>query len=137
MGMSSRFPLLLLFIDLLLLNPGPAAARTGSLPAFADTCLESRVRQLLDRPQGSLRPADFDGESLDDELSPYGFCAALAEKRGFRLSRGRGALDVHRAGLEVLKDCVDGACCLAFAPPPPPPGAVAVVEVVPPPKSSE
>ena len=39
--------------------------------------------------------------------------------RGYRLARGRGALDVHRAGLEVLRDCVDGAVCLAFVDPPP------------------
>ena len=28
-----------------------------------------------------------------------------------------GALDAHRAGLEILRDCVDGVVCLAFAPP--------------------
>ena len=32
--------------------------------------------------------------------------------------RGRGAPDPHRAGLEILKDTIDGALCLTFAPPP-------------------
>ena len=35
------------------------------------------------------------------ELSPLGLCTALAAKRGYRLNRGRGAPDPHRAGLEV------------------------------------
>jgi len=56
-----------------------------------------------------------------DELSPYLFCTALAERKGYRIARGRGSLDLHRAGLDVLKDCVDGALCLAFEPPPPSP----------------
>ena len=50
-------------------------------------------------------------------VSPLNFCLALAEKRGYRLARGRGALDGHRAGLEILRDTIDGAVCLAFAPP--------------------
>ena len=81
----------------------------------------SAVRLLwhaLDLPRMyNLRPAELDDD--EDELSPFGFCAALAERKGYRLARGRGALDIHRAGLEVLKDCVDGAVCLAFAPPAP------------------
>ena len=66
----------------------------------------------------NLTARDLDDEPLE-ELSPLGFCAALAERKGYRLARGRGALDVHRAGLEVLRDCVDGAVCLAFVDPPP------------------
>ena len=54
-----------------------------------------------------------------ESLSPHLFCTALAERKGYRIARGKGALDLHRAGLEVLKDCVDGALCLAFDPPPP------------------
>ena len=53
----------------------------------------------------------------DEPPSPLSFCMALAKRKGCRLARGRGALDPHRAGLEVLKDCVDGAICLAFSPP--------------------
>jgi hypothetical protein len=62
-----------------------------------------------------LRPEEL---TENEDFSPRGFCTALAEKKGYRLSRGRGALDEHRAGLEILKDCVDGALCLAFCPPP-------------------
>ena len=51
------------------------------------------------------------------QLSPLGFCLALAERKGYAIARGKGSLDPHRAGLEVLKDCVDGAVCLAFVPP--------------------
>ena len=47
----------------------------------------------------------------------HAFYAALAMKKGYRLNRGRGAPDVHRAGLEVLRDAVDGVVCLAFLPP--------------------
>ena len=64
----------------------------------------------------NIREEDREGD--DDPLSPLAMCAALAVKRGYTLRRG-GAPDVHRAGLEVLRDCVDGALCLAFAPPPP------------------
>jgi hypothetical protein len=60
------------------------------------------------------------------QLSPHGFCLALAERKGYAIARGKGALDPHRAGLEVLKDCVDGAVCLAFVPPEPPDPAVDV-----------
>ena len=66
----------------------------------------------------TLHSGDELRSSDDDPLSPLALCAALAVKRGYTLRRG-GAPDVHRAGLEVLRDCVDGALCLAFAPPPP------------------
>ena len=39
------------------------------------------------------------------ELSPLGFCDALALKKGYRIARGRGGADTHRAGLEVRRDC--------------------------------
>jgi len=56
-------------------------------------------------------------DEAESDLSPYLFATALAERRGYRIARGRGALDLHRAGLEVLRDCIDGAICLAFDPP--------------------
>ena len=52
----------------------------------------------------------------DVEWTPIMFCEAVAEKRGFLLSRG-GAPDVQRAGLQVMKDLCDGVLCLAFQPP--------------------
>ena len=63
------------------------------------------------------------------ELSPLGFCDALAIKRGFRIARGKGGADTHRAGLEVLRDCVDGLLCLSFAPPSPPTAPSPAVEL--------
>ena len=62
----------------------------------------------------NLREIDFEDP---DDRSPLGFCMALADKRGYHLKGGKGC-DAHRAGLEVLRDCVDGAVCLAFRPPP-------------------
>ena len=68
----------------------------------------------------NLHPqADAMAEEEGGHLSPLGFCLALAERKGYAIARGKGSLDPHRAGLEVLKDCVDGAVCLAFAPPEP------------------
>jgi len=43
-----------------------------------------------------------------DELSPYGFCCALAAKKGYRQSRS-GKPDPHRAALLVIRDCAQGA----------------------------
>ena len=53
----------------------------------------------------------------EGEWSPLAICEALGDKRGYMLSRGGGAPDVHRAGLEIIRDCVDGIVCLCFHPP--------------------
>ena len=81
-------------------------------PPFGNS--RARVAQRMYNLRAQL---DEEGDAEEDALSPLGFCVALAERKGFRLSRGRGAADAHRAGLEVLRDCVDGAVCLAFSPP--------------------
>eukprot|EP00471_Norrisiella_sphaerica_P011802 CAMPEP_0184497410 /NCGR_PEP_ID=MMETSP0113_2-20130426/36460_1 /TAXON_ID=91329 /ORGANISM="Norrisiella sphaerica, Strain BC52" /LENGTH=609 /DNA_ID=CAMNT_0026884503 /DNA_START=43 /DNA_END=1872 /DNA_ORIENTATION=- len=52
----------------------------------------------------------------EDAWTPQMICEAYAEKKGYLLGRG-GAPDTHRAGLEIVRDCVDGALLLAFAPP--------------------
>ena len=49
--------------------------------------------------------------------SALALCEALGDKRGYMVSRGGGAPDVHRAGLEIIRDCVDGIVCLCFQPP--------------------
>jgi len=65
-----------------------------------------------------LSPRDIDEADEEEEhLSPLGFCTALAAKRGYRMAKGRGAPDPHRAGLEILTDAADGVLCLAFDPP--------------------
>ena len=48
------------------------------------------------------------------EWTPLSICEALGDKRGYTLSRSCGAPDVHRAGLEIIRDCVDGIVCLCF-----------------------
>ena len=70
---------------------------------------------IRDSPQDLLEADEGDGTEAG--LSPLGLAAALAAKRGYRLNRGRGAPDTHRAGLELLKDVVDGVVCLAVSPP--------------------
>jgi ribosome biogenesis GTPase A len=47
--------------------------------------------------------------------TPYYICEAYANKRGYYLKKGRP--DVHRAGLEILKDCVDGVISISWPPP--------------------
>eukprot|EP00927_Polykrikos_kofoidii_P022687 TRINITY_DN21106_c0_g1_i2.p1 TRINITY_DN21106_c0_g1~~TRINITY_DN21106_c0_g1_i2.p1 ORF type:complete len:552 (+),score=68.72 TRINITY_DN21106_c0_g1_i2:310-1965(+) len=49
--------------------------------------------------------------------SPVMICEAYAEKHNYVIPRS-GAPDVHRAGLEILKDAKDGAILLAYEPPP-------------------
>ena len=51
------------------------------------------------------------------QWSSLAICEALGDKRGYTISRGGGAPDVHRAGLEIIRDCVDGVICLCFYPP--------------------
>lgn len=58
----------------------------------------------------------IDSESYGTELSPYGFLGSLADKKGYHTTKA-GEPDMHRAGLEVLRDVVDGAILLAFCPP--------------------
>ena len=53
----------------------------------------------------------------DNVWSPLAVGEALGDKRGYMTSRGGGAPDVHRAGLEIIRDCVDGVICLSFHPP--------------------
>ena len=52
-----------------------------------------------------------------EEWSALTFCEALGDKKGYTLSKGGGAIDIHRVGLEIIRDCVDGIICLSFQPP--------------------
>jgi hypothetical protein len=56
------------------------------------------------------------GMERDEPWSPYNVCDALAAKNGWFLSRG-GRADVHRAGLAVLRDLVDGVLPWRLTPP--------------------
>eukprot|EP00929_Paragymnodinium_shiwhaense_P044932 TRINITY_DN23021_c0_g1_i1.p1 TRINITY_DN23021_c0_g1~~TRINITY_DN23021_c0_g1_i1.p1 ORF type:complete len:575 (+),score=122.53 TRINITY_DN23021_c0_g1_i1:67-1791(+) len=51
-----------------------------------------------------------------DPWSPLNILEAYAEKHKYFMSRS-GAPDIHRAGLELLRDAVDGALLLAYEPP--------------------
>ena len=67
----------------------------------------------LDRLYNLKKP---DWYEKSDSWSPEMLCEALAEKKGYMLSRS-GAPDIQRAGLEVITDIVDGVLCLRFDPP--------------------
>lgn len=100
------------------------APKLGLTPPFGDSLQDADCRVLPSQDLIAAYGLQHSPELRDerpDELSPYLFCTALAERKGYRIARGRGSLDLHRAGLDVLKDCVDGALCLAFEPPPPSP----------------
>ena len=66
------------------------------------------------RPEGI--EVTYEDENGKGKWSAFAICEALSEKRGYTLSRGGGAPDVHRAGLEIIRDCVDGIVCLCFHP---------------------
>ena len=97
----------------------PAVARAIALAAAPTLALSVTLTLTLDL-RSLYGLSDFDLREHWEtaaELSPLGFCDALALKRGYRINRGKGGADTHRAGLEVLRDCVDGLLCLAFAAP--------------------
>jgi len=47
--------------------------------------------------------------------SPYTLCEALAKKKGYILAKS-GRPDVHRSGLQILKDTVDGNIVISWPP---------------------
>lgn len=51
-----------------------------------------------------------------DPWSPFTIAEAYALKRGYLLAR-TGAPDVHRAGGEILRDCLDGNIVISWPPP--------------------
>ena len=88
----------------------------GVLPVAQVRETLSAVRVLAERlPLEQLlqvtRPDWYDEDGF--EWTPLALLEALAEKRKYFYARS-GAPDVHRAGLEVLRDVVDGAICLTW-----------------------
>ena len=77
------------------LAPAPTLALTVTLTLTLD------LRSLYGLSDFDLR----EHWEAAAELSPLGFCDALALKKGYRIARGRGGADTHRAGLEVRRDC--------------------------------
>lgn len=62
----------------------------------------------------NLKLPEWHDEGLWSSLA---ICESFAEKKSYFTSKGHGAPDIHRAGLEIIRDCVDGAICLCFHPP--------------------
>jgi len=58
----------------------------------------------------------LDEDDYGSEWSAHAYCGALADQKGYSLARSSGP-DMHRAGLEIIRDCVDGYLILAFQPP--------------------
>lgn len=59
------------------------------------------------------KPDKFNPAKGEIEWSAWMICEAYAEKRGYHT---RSGLDVHRAGLEILFDIIDGRLILYFLP---------------------
>lgn len=72
------------------------------------------VSERIDLPRSYNLKFDDD---YGEEWSPYAVVGILADKRGYFLSRGGGAPDMHRAGLEIIYDVCDGLVLLCFCPP--------------------
>ncbi|CAK4673429.1 hypothetical protein LEN26_000040 [Aphanomyces euteiches] len=62
------------------------------------------------------RMQEFDGYMEPLEWSAWTLCEAYAEKKGYKTDR-RGRPDHHRAGAEMIRDCMDGVLPLFFYPP--------------------
>ncbi|EGG22864.1 guanine nucleotide binding protein 1 [Cavenderia fasciculata] len=82
----------------------------------------SAIRYLADRVPiekvYGLQHPDIEDEpgKPPGPWSPYAICQALARKRGYFVAKS-GREDVHRAGLELLRDCVDGNIVISWPPP--------------------
>jgi len=76
----------------------------------------SAIRFIAEHvPLEDLYSLHLDEENYDPYWSPYSICGTFAEKRGYTIQGG--GPDFHRAGLEILRDVVDGYVLLAFRPP--------------------
>lgn len=64
----------------------------------------------------SPRTQEFEGFLEVIEWTPWTICEAYAEKLKYKTDR-RGRPDYHRAGVELIRDCVDGIVPLYFYPP--------------------
>lgn len=100
------------------LSPRAQAELNGLLPLAQVRETMSGVRLLaetLSLPKVlGLKMPDWYEE--DEPWTPLAILEAYAEKHKYHIPRS-GAPDVHRAGLEILKDAKDGAMLLAYEPP--------------------
>lgn len=99
--------------------PRPLQAIIGTHQIAQTRDPQSCVRYLathlpLERLFGLKRP---EGSTDDEEWCAFDFCEAYAAKRGFFVKNGKGALDIHRASLAIIKEAFDGSVRLFFSPP--------------------
>lgn len=97
------------------------AELNGLLPLAQTRETLSAVRILAEAlPLPSMfalkMPDWYEDESDDPPWTPFALCEAYAEKNKYQLPRS-GAPDVHRGGLEIVKDGKDGSLLLAYEPP--------------------
>ena len=71
------------------------------------------LEEILDL---KARTEEFDGYIEDVPWTPFSICEAYAEKRNYKTDQ-RGRPDQHRAGVELIRDSVDGILPLFFYPP--------------------
>lgn len=98
-------------LELCGLFPIAQIRETFSAINFLASYIELERLYALKLPEWYL---DDNGKGVWSSLA---ICEALGEKKSYYTSKGCGAPDVHRAGLEIIKNCVDGVVCLCFNPP--------------------
>eukprot|EP01114_Cavostelium_apophysatum_P016923 TRINITY_DN490_c1_g1_i2.p1 TRINITY_DN490_c1_g1~~TRINITY_DN490_c1_g1_i2.p1 ORF type:complete len:713 (+),score=236.09 TRINITY_DN490_c1_g1_i2:74-2212(+) len=98
-------------------RPKPLQILCGLFPIAQVREPFSAIRYLAERvPVEKIYNLKFPEDDDYKEWSPYVICEALAIKRGFRLAKS-GRPDVHRAGLELLKEVFDGKVPISWPPP--------------------
>jgi len=76
----------------------------------------SAIRFIAEHiPLEEVYNLELDTDDFGDLWSPYAICGTFANKHGYTIEGG--GPDFHRAGLEILRDTVDGLVLLAFSPP--------------------
>ncbi|EGC38867.1 hypothetical protein DICPUDRAFT_148454 [Dictyostelium purpureum] len=77
----------------------------------------SAIQYLAERvPVEKIYRLKNPNEEDNEPWSAYSICEAFALKRGYLVAKS-GRPDPHRAGLELLKDCVDGNIVISWPPP--------------------
>lgn len=98
------------------LGPRQVLEVSGLYPIAQVREVFSAVRLLAERlPLEALYGLALDIDDYGEEWTPYALCGAFADKRCYTVEGG--GPDFHRAGLELLRDTVDGHVLLAFLPP--------------------
>ncbi|GAM18735.1 hypothetical protein SAMD00019534_019100 [Acytostelium subglobosum LB1] len=97
-------------------RPKPLQILCGLFPIAQVREPFSAVRYLAERVPVERVYKLQHPDKVDAPWSPMALCEAFALKRGYLLAK-TGRADVHRAGLEILRDCVDGNVVISWPPP--------------------